>query len=126
MIQNVTIETSIIEWALQRPAWQQKVLVALANGERPNELDAESLVDQISEPSSGQPSRDAKELSIRSSEPLQVQLLRVKNVRGVNALLDGQELTFGQSGLTVIYGDNGSGKSGFARLIKSIVKARHT
>jgi hypothetical protein len=34
-------------------------------------------------------------------------------------------LAFGREGLTVVYGDNASGKSGFARLIKAIVRARH-
>ncbi|MGH3788908.1 MAG: AAA family ATPase [Pseudonocardiaceae bacterium] len=35
-----------------------------------------------------------------------------------------QTLTFGTTGLTVVYGDNASGKSGYARLLKSLVGAR--
>ena len=53
-------------------------------------------------------------------------LLRsVRELTNVNALLGSQELTFGSAGRTVVYGDNGSGKSGYARLIKSVVGARH-
>jgi hypothetical protein len=33
-------------------------------------------------------------------------------------------LTFAQSGLTVVYGDNGAGKSGYARLLKHACRAR--
>lgn len=45
-------------------------------------------------------------------------------MEGVNALLPGQRLTFGDAGLTIIYGDNASGKSGYARLIRQAVTAR--
>jgi hypothetical protein len=48
-----------------------------------------------------------------------------KPVAHVNALLGGQQLTFAAHGLTVVYGDNASGKSGYARLIKKKVRARH-
>lgn len=44
----------------------------------------------------------------------------------MNALVQGQSLVFEPAGLTVVYGDNGSGKSGYARLIKNMVKARHS
>lgn len=42
----------------------------------------------------------------------------------VNALAVGERLTFGKSGLTVIYGDNGAGKSGYARVLKQLCRAR--
>jgi hypothetical protein len=54
-----------------------------------------------------------------------VTLTALRSCKGVNALTDDQELDFGASGLTVVYGDNGSGKSGYARLIKDAVGARH-
>jgi hypothetical protein len=52
-------------------------------------------------------------------------LRSIRDVSNVNALLDQQEMTFGSAGLTVVYGDNGSGKSGYARLVKAAVGARH-
>ena len=42
----------------------------------------------------------------------------------VNALAAGERLSFGKSGLTVIYGDNGAGKSGYARVLKQLCRAR--
>jgi energy-coupling factor transporter ATP-binding protein EcfA2 len=56
----------------------------------------------------------------------QVQLTAVADLHGVNALVNGQRLDLEPTGLTVIYGDNGSGKSGYARLIKRMVNARHS
>lgn len=52
-----------------------------------------------------------------------VRCLRVNH--GVNALIDGEGLDVPPEGITVVYGDNGSGKSGFARLLKDVSRARH-
>ncbi len=54
-----------------------------------------------------------------------VQIVSIGELKEINALLDDQTLTFGATGVTVIYGDNGSGKSGYARLVKDVVGARH-
>lgn len=51
-------------------------------------------------------------------------LSALREVVGVNALLPNQNLTFADGGLTVIYGDNASGKSGYARLLREAVTAR--
>lgn len=119
------IESDIVDWALARPAWQQEVLVALADGEVFDDARISELAERILQPDSAAPSQEAKKLSIKSTLVEQVQLTQVANAHGVNALVEGQSLSFEPTGLTVIYGDNGSGKSGYARLIKSMVKARH-
>lgn len=48
-----------------------------------------------------------------------LRLLSLESIQGVNRLLPNQKLHFG-SALTVIYGDNGSGKSGYARILHSL------
>ncbi|MEI7856854.1 MAG: hypothetical protein WCH85_05045 [Methanomicrobiales archaeon] len=53
-----------------------------------------------------------------------VDLLCVKNLNRVNALANNQQLSFSAKGLTVIYGDNGSGKSGYSRVLKKVCRAR--
>lgn len=47
----------------------------------------------------------------------------LKEVIGVNALKENQHLKIGDQ-LTIIYGDNGSGKSGYARIMKKAFRAR--
>jgi hypothetical protein len=54
-----------------------------------------------------------------------VSLCSIREAFNVNALADAQLLTFAPNGVTVVYGDNGSGKSGYARLIKHVAGARH-
>lgn len=53
-----------------------------------------------------------------------VRLEEVTQVFGVNAIKPGASLPFGTGSLTVIYGQNGSGKSGFARLLKQLCGSR--
>jgi energy-coupling factor transporter ATP-binding protein EcfA2 len=48
----------------------------------------------------------------------------LQNVRGVNKIKEGAELSFGGQALTVVYGANGSGKTGFARVLKQACGSR--
>ena len=51
-------------------------------------------------------------------------LKSIANPQNVNALADDQTLNFSTSGLTIIYGDNGAGKSGYSRILKRACRAR--
>lgn len=59
---------------------------------------------------------------VRSTDA--VNLLAVTETRNVNALARHGALTFAPTGLTVVYGSNGSGKSGYARVLKQACFAR--
>jgi energy-coupling factor transporter ATP-binding protein EcfA2 len=50
-------------------------------------------------------------------------LMRIENVEGVNALVENQIIEFSPN-LTIIYGANGSGKSGYVRLLKKVFYAK--
>jgi energy-coupling factor transporter ATP-binding protein EcfA2 len=49
-----------------------------------------------------------------------VKLIAIQDPVGINDLAPRQPLEFNQEGLTVVYGRNGSGKSGYARLLKQV------
>ncbi|MBC8275378.1 MAG: AAA family ATPase [Chloroflexi bacterium] len=55
-----------------------------------------------------------------------VTLKALQDLHAVNAVPDGSHLSFGHQGLTVVYGENGSGKSAYARILKKACKARDT
>ena len=97
----------------------------LASGETLSQLDHTQIAKQLA---SGDSDSGATILlpdwsGVRTVDP-SVRLVAVTTGKGVNALAHGQRLTFGSEGLTVVYGDNGSGKSGYARLLKEVVGAR--
>lgn len=53
-----------------------------------------------------------------------VQIAAIKNLHNVNALAEEQRLPINPSGLSVIYGENGAGKSGYSRVFKKACRAR--
>jgi recombinational DNA repair ATPase RecF len=55
-----------------------------------------------------------------------ITLKSIYNLRNVNAIPDGSSLPFGHEGLSVIYGENATGKSGYARVLKRACNARDT
>jgi len=58
------------------------------------------------------------------STTIAVKLLSIDDVRNVNIIKAGQTQPFAESGVTVVYGDNGSGKSGYSRILKLACQAR--
>jgi hypothetical protein len=122
-----SIEEEIATWLNQRPDWIRVLAARILDGSRPDAAFAESLsADLVAKKTLFLPaSFTAKDLPTSVSTGARVELLSLGELVDVNALADGGTLVFGASGLTVIYGDNGSGKSGFARLAKDAVGARH-
>lgn len=53
-----------------------------------------------------------------------VVLKTMRDLKHVNRIASGQELNFAATGMTVIYGGNGTGKSGYARAMKRACRAR--
>jgi energy-coupling factor transporter ATP-binding protein EcfA2 len=63
-------------------------------------------------------------ISGSSGNHSKINLKTIKELNNVNALPDGAEINFGEQGITIIYGKNGAGKSGYARVLKRACKAR--
>nr|WP_276559973.1 AAA family ATPase [Bradyrhizobium elkanii] len=63
------------------------------------------------------------DVPIKAAGTVPASLLSIFHQRGVNALAEDQTLRFG-SQLTVVYGDNAAGKSGYTRILKSACRAR--
>lgn len=53
-------------------------------------------------------------------------LLSLRNLKGVNAISSDQWIDFAPNGLTVVYGGNGAGKSGYSRVLRKACRARTT
>ncbi len=122
---QVSLNDDLADWAGSRPDWQQDAIARFCRNEALTDGEVLSTVDQLiagTYPAATPISADDIPGSVAAGEP--VTLSDVGDVRGVNALLADQTLSFAEAGLTVIYGDNASGKSGYARLIREAVTAR--
>lgn len=118
--------SDIIEWSKvkNRPAWQRQALKMLVQNPV---LTADQLTSLYQLAVDGNTASDPiEEADVRSpmSASAVVNLKAVKNPQDVNALASDQSLSFDQSGLTIVYGDNGAGKSGYARILKQACRAR--
>jgi AAA15 family ATPase/GTPase len=75
--------------------------------------DYDRLVEDIvSEKQLVEPEFGPEQLPHTAADDLPVRLLTIEKPQHVNALESKQPLTFEPLGLTIVYGDNGSGKSG--------------
>ena len=120
----------IIEWSRARPDWQRDALRRLAESGELTEADIEELC-EICKSKHGL--AEAQELNPLTKENLptsdaeagHVNIQSIYHHRGVNALAEDQTVSFGP-GLTVLYGDNAAGKSGYTRIFKRACRARRT
>jgi energy-coupling factor transporter ATP-binding protein EcfA2 len=123
----VTVLQEILEWSKDRPMWQRDALRRLTlNGELADE-DILALTN-ICKSAHGLAEQQETVPLAKGHVPdkalgASVSLVSIFHHRGVNALAEDQTLKFG-SGLTVVYGDNGAGKTGYIRILKSACRAR--
>ncbi|MFA5495435.1 MAG: ATP-binding protein, partial [Porticoccaceae bacterium] len=124
----MTVLQEILEWSQGRPAWQRDALRRLVlNGELSDD-DIRALTEACK---SAHGLAEAQETVPLAKEHVPdttegaapVSLVSIFHHRGVNALAEDQTLKF-SPGLTVVYGDNGAGKTGYIRILKGACRAR--
>lgn len=114
---------SILAWSADCPGWQRDALRRLATD---GSIDAAALDELVAICKGENPAvpLEAAHLRDPNRDQGEVYLRQVHGVCHVNALAADQRLTLHRVGLTIIYGDNGSGKSGYARILKRACRAR--
>lgn len=119
-----TVQTELIKWAKTLPYWEQAALDKIMSGSSLTNYDYDQLIQYFLE-DAGLEEAVSRRPELRflegeeaekqeKSEP--VRLMEISNLNNVNALAAGQTLAFNPT-LTVIFGANGSGKSGYARIL---------
>ena len=120
----MSLEEQIIAWVATRPCWQRWVLKRVAKGEPLADEDYDRVVNTVVTSSVVADAdfgpADLPEAKVGDPPVKLASILRPEHV---NALDSATPLTFGEAGLTIVYGDNASGKSGYARLMKRIATA---
>ncbi len=119
----------IIAWAQKQPTWRKDALRRVLQGAFTSADEDEVLSILKHEcgtlETAPEPVPIIKDhLPLRGQNSNALRLLSIDQVSNVNRLIEGAELSFSPEGITVIYGDNGSGKSGFVRIVKKACRAR--
>lgn len=121
----MTLEQDLTAWLADRTDWQRDAVARFCANESLSAEDIAAIADDLIAGTNPAGTTIAvADLPGTSATGAPVTLSAISDVAGVNALMVGQQVTFGSSGITIIYGDNGSGKSGYARLIREAVTAR--
>lgn len=133
MSQKGSALREVLQWSKGRPAWQRDALRRLYGAGSLSTEDEEELYALARSnrgvgddpPGVGSAKPLAEEhLPAPSADGTAVSLEAIRDVEHVNALASHQSLVFGESGLTVIYGDNAAGKSGYARILRQVCRTR--
>lgn len=125
----INFATELLAASQRLPAWQQDALRRLNSGPLTPQ-DYDELVEHAKHSAgfstAGQPPIPLSSADLSQTHaPLgSIKLAALHSVKGVNALQENQRLNFGLSGITVIYGENGAGKSGYARILRRACRAR--
>jgi len=130
----------LLSWSEELPNWQRHGLRCIATGALPHEDIANTLEicrlehglapgeGTFSPSSSPPPYVPLTPESLPTASPTEVDaavtLTSITQVADVNLLKSQQTLDFAPTGLTAIYGENATGKSGYARILKKACQAR--
>ncbi len=125
-------QNEILNWVQTLPDWQCEITHRILERDQLNEKDeddairhlkySKKIVEEAFALKHRTPPIPSPDLPKKSSD--NVVLLSLSELSNVNAIADDQILSFGPNGLTVIYGDNAAGKSGYSRVLKRTCWAR--
>lgn len=120
---EAAVFADLLTWSNSCPAWQRDALRRLCTQEKLEPPDHAALLDVCKGTAEAQPLA-AVHIRDGGASGADVSLSALYALEHVNALAIGERLTFNKAGVTVIYGDNGAGKSGYARVLKQACRAR--
>lgn len=119
-----TVVQRVIGWAVNQRPWEQLALRKVLRGQPLTSKDHEELLQCLLETNGlACQTRDWHDIRFEDCWALTIpeesratRLLRLFDCQNVNALVSGETMSFGKH-LTVLYGGNASGKSGYARVL---------
>jgi len=125
------ILNDIIDWVKNKPSFWQVAIERLIRNNKLTETDISELKD-ICKVDLGLSEfefdavdfDDLRDFAKTSVNDESVIISKISNIDNINALSKSSELEFAPSGLTIVYGDNGSGKSSYVSILKHSCNTR--
>ena len=115
-----TIQDQVRTWLLEQQEWLQEAADRLLNQEELSEADIQAITALLKSPDGQQVSKHRifSGLLTAATAPDELRLSAISRVNGIENLAPREPLAFGTGNLVVIYGNNGSGKSSYTRILK--------
>lgn len=118
-------------WSETLPGWVSDAIRRLVTTGEITEIDRLEILNMLKEANGLQVEKtitpeplSVSDFSSPSGARPKVILLSMGDLKNVNAIAEKQAVTFAVDGITLIYGDNAAGKSGYSRVLKSACRAR--
>ena len=121
---EVAALAELVAWSEICPFWQRDALRRLCAQDHLTDKDLDAFTTMCKAGGQGAVPLTREHVRDPAAGSATVTLRAIHDVQHVNALAAGERLTFDKTGVTIIYGDNGSGKSGYARVLKRVCRAR--
>ena len=122
---HLTLESEINNFANNLPYWAKYIAQKILSGNSISQNDIDTSYSYLLEELKLKNETEKPVITINyntgnsGNHKLDLLLSRLEKVEGVNALTENQTIKFSPN-LTIIYGANGSGKSGYVRLLKKV------
>ena len=109
--------------------WQRRGYAVLRSGQVVDatlvgELAASCIADASAQPAKSKPPPQTSVKGAAADAVPAVRLLGIENVQHINRLASQQTLKLAADGLTIVYGNNGAGKTGYGRIVRQVCQAR--
>jgi energy-coupling factor transporter ATP-binding protein EcfA2 len=122
--------SDILEWSQTTASvWMRDALRRIATNQQLSDEDLDELAELCRTPhglagntKAANPISESDVPSAGDAGP--VILASMTHISDVNALAPNETIQFAKAGITIVYGHNGAGKSGFARVLKRACRAR--
>jgi len=123
---TATIHQDLLTWFKDMPVWQNEAFRRITMKAKPDAQDVQDLVafalaenglEKMPVPFPTKLTDSDLPIAPAATGVSPPNLLALHSLENVNLLMPGQRISFGP-GVTVIYGGNGAGKSGYARVLK--------
>jgi len=123
------ILVDVEHWLSQRPKWLQNAASRLVRTTKLSDKDIQELIELCKmEVDSDRTTKESTTLPLKDifskSDTKYLRLVSIGEVKGINALNPRKPLQFGSGQLTIVYGQNGSGKSSYVKLLKHVCGGR--
>ena len=127
----MTILQEIHAWSKGLASWQQDAIARLYADRTLSAADLDDLY-ALAKAEAGLPDPEGRvpqklqdaQVAPPANQARVVLLTAIKDLASINALANGVRLPISRTGVTVIYGENGVGKSGYSRVFKKACRAR--
>ncbi|MBV6446600.1 hypothetical protein [Nitrosomonas sp.] len=123
------VTVSLTKWISERPKWLQITAMRILQQSELTNKDISELATLCQQEADGKLSKTTCSFpasAFSQDAAGSLRLYSISDVEGVNALSPKKPLEFGKGNITIVYGNNGSGKSGYVRLLKHVCGSRES